>query len=171
MGPRPQEPRTGDLRLARAYGPMGRPRGHRSIGRRVDRAARGTAQIRIAAGRAAPDAAVMGRWITSGAQALVSAYGRLPVPEAQLLVVPVGPGGEPAPMGRGATGRRRRRPLYIEQRRPLEGSWPTGCWCTSSATCSARASRAVTAGCPRGSKSLDTALAAFRDCCLPSERS
>ena len=68
----------------------------------------------------AADAAVMRRWVTSGARALVSAYGRLPVPDVQLLVVPIGIGGEPVPWGEVQRGGGDAVHLYIDQRRPAE---------------------------------------------------
>jgi len=65
-----------------------------------------------------PDAAAMRRWVTSGARALVTAYGRLPVPDAQLLVVPIGRGREPVPWGEVQRGGGDAVHLYIDQRRP-----------------------------------------------------
>ena len=64
------------------------------------------------------DAVAMRRWVTSGARALVTAYGRLPVPDAQLLVVPIGRGREPVPWGEVQRGGGDAVHLYIDQRRP-----------------------------------------------------
>ena len=69
-------------------------------------------------GEPAPDAAAMRKWVTSGARALVSAYGRLPVPDVQLLVVPIGHGREPVPWGEVQRGGGDAVHLYIDQRRP-----------------------------------------------------
>jgi hypothetical protein len=69
-------------------------------------------------GEPAPDAAAMRAWVTSGARALVSAYGRLPVPDVQLLVVPIGHGREPVPWGEVQRGGGDAAHLYIDQRRP-----------------------------------------------------
>jgi hypothetical protein len=69
-------------------------------------------------GEPAPDAAAMREWVTSGARALVSAYGRLPVPDVQLLVVPIGHGREPVPWGEVQRGAGDAVHLYIDQRRP-----------------------------------------------------
>jgi hypothetical protein len=66
------------------------------------------------------DAAAIRRWVTGGARALVSAYGRLPVPDLQLLVVPVGHGREPVPWGEVQRGGGDAVDLYIDQRRPAE---------------------------------------------------
>jgi hypothetical protein len=77
-------------------------------------------------GEPAPDAEAIRRWVTSGARALVGAYGRLPVPDAQLLVVPVGHGREPVPWGEVQRGGGDAVHLYIDQRRPAEefmGDW------------------------------------------------
>jgi len=71
-------------------------------------------------GEPAPDAAAMRRWITSGARALVTAYGRLPVADVQLLVVPIGRGGEPVPWGEVQRGGGDAVHLYIDQRLPAE---------------------------------------------------
>lgn len=69
-------------------------------------------------GEPAPDAAALREWVTSGAHALVSAYGRLPVPDVQLLVVPIGHGREPVPWGEVQRGAGDAVHLYIDQRRP-----------------------------------------------------
>jgi hypothetical protein len=59
-------------------------------------------------------------WIDSGARALTTAYGRLPVPDAQVLVVPIGRGDEPVPWGEVMRGGGDAVHLFIDQRRPLE---------------------------------------------------
>jgi len=64
------------------------------------------------------DAAALHQWVTGGARALVSAYGRLPVPDVQLLVVPIARGGEPVPWGEVQRGGGDAVHLYIDQRRP-----------------------------------------------------
>ena len=71
-------------------------------------------------GEPAPDVAALRRWVTSGARALVTAYGRLPVHEVQLLVVPIGRGREPVPWGEVKRGGGDAVHLYIDQRRPAE---------------------------------------------------
>jgi len=71
-------------------------------------------------GEPAPDAAALRRWVTSGARALLSAYGHLPLPDAQLLVVPIGQGREPVPWGEVQRGGGDAVQLYIDQRRPAE---------------------------------------------------
>jgi hypothetical protein len=67
-------------------------------------------------GDPAPDVAALRRWVTGGARALVSAYGRLPVPDMQLLVVPIGHGDEPVPWGEVQRGGGEAVHLYINQR-------------------------------------------------------
>ncbi len=79
----------------------------------------GRLKYALLSGEPAPDVAAMRRWTTSGARALVTAYGRLPVPEAQLLVVPIGRGGEPVPWGEVQRGGGEAVNLYVDQRRPL----------------------------------------------------
>ncbi len=64
----------------------------------------------------AADAVFLRKWITSGLRALVSAYGRLPVPDVQLLVVPVGRGDEAVPWGEVQRGGGDAVHLYIDQR-------------------------------------------------------
>jgi hypothetical protein len=69
-------------------------------------------------GEPAADAVAMRRWVTSGARALISAYGQLPVLDIQLLVVPVVSGREPVPWGEVQRGGGDAVHLYIDQRRP-----------------------------------------------------
>jgi hypothetical protein len=69
-------------------------------------------------GEPAPDAAALREWVSGGARALVSAYGRLPVPDVQLLVVPMARGDEPVPWGEVQRGGGDAVHLYIDQRRP-----------------------------------------------------
>jgi len=80
----------------------------------------GRVRYALLPGEPAPDAAAMRRWVTSGVRALLTAYGRLPVPDVQLLVVPVGRGGEPVPWGEVQRGGGDAVHLYIDQRRPAE---------------------------------------------------
>ena len=67
-------------------------------------------------GEPAADAAFLRYWITGGLRALVAAYGRLPVPELQLLVVPIGRGDEAVPWGEVQRGGGDAVHLYIDQR-------------------------------------------------------
>ena len=69
-------------------------------------------------GEPAPDTAALRHWVTGGAQALISTYGQLPVPDVQLLVVPIGHGREPVPWGEVQRGGGDAVHLYIDQRRP-----------------------------------------------------
>lgn len=69
-------------------------------------------------GKPSPDTAATRRWVTNGARALVTAYGRLPVPDVQLLVIPIGRGREPVPWGEVTRGGGDAVHLYIDQRRP-----------------------------------------------------
>jgi hypothetical protein len=78
----------------------------------------GRVRYALLPGEPAADAAAMRRWISSGARALVSAYGRLPVPDVQLLVVPIGSGREPVPWGEVQRGGGNAVHLYIDQHRP-----------------------------------------------------
>jgi hypothetical protein len=75
-------------------------------------------QLRYAllAGEPAVDTVAIRNWITSGARALVSTYGRLPVADVQLLVVPIGRGGEPVPWGEVQRSGGDAVHLYIDQR-------------------------------------------------------
>ena len=68
-------------------------------------------------GQPDPDTAAMRRWVTSNARALVTTYGSLPVADLQLLVVPIGRGGEPVPWGEVQRGGGDAVHLYIDQRR------------------------------------------------------
>lgn len=62
------------------------------------------------------DADFLRHWISSGARALESAYGRLPVADLQLLVVPIGQGDEPVPWGEVQRGGGDAVHLFIDQR-------------------------------------------------------
>jgi hypothetical protein len=68
----------------------------------------------------APDATAMRKWVNGGVDALLTAHGHLPVPDAQLMVIPIGRGGEPVPWGEVKRGGGDAVHLYIDQRRPLE---------------------------------------------------
>lgn len=57
------------------------------------------ARLRLAvlSGHPAPDRTALTRWILANARAVTAVHGRFPVPHAQLLVVPIGRGGEAVP--------------------------------------------------------------------------
>lgn len=80
----------------------------------------GRMRYALLAGEPAPDSAAIRDWITSGARALVSTYGRLPVPDVQLLVVPIGRGSEPVPWGEVRRGGGDAVHLYIDQRQSAD---------------------------------------------------
>lgn len=123
----------------------------------------GRLRYALLAGEPAADTAAIREWVTSGARALVSTYGRLPVPEVQLLVVPIGHGNEPVPWGEVKRGGGDAVHLYIDQisvnQRML--SWTIGSWLTSSVICCIRISIRATAGCPKGSRVI------IRTYCVP----
>jgi hypothetical protein len=80
----------------------------------------GRLRYALLAGEPAADTAAIRDWITSGARALVSTYGRLPVPGVQLLVVPIGRGNEPVPWGEVKRGGGDAVHLYIDQRQSAD---------------------------------------------------
>lgn len=82
----------------------------------------GGASLRVALlqGEPATDRAAVRRWITAGAQAITTLYGRFPVPSPQLLVVPGGAAREPVPWGQVMRGGGDAVHLYIDQTRPLQ---------------------------------------------------
>ena len=82
----------------------------------------GDARLRVALlrGEPAADREAVRRWITAGAQALTTLYGRFPVPSPQLLVVPAGTAREPVPWGQVMRGGGDAVHLYIDQTRPLQ---------------------------------------------------
>jgi hypothetical protein len=57
----------------------------------------GRLRLAILSGRPAPDRAALTEWIEANARAVAAVYGRFPVPDAQLLVLPIGRGGEAVP--------------------------------------------------------------------------
>ena len=71
-------------------------------------------------GEPAPDAGELRRWVTSGARAMLTAYGLFPVTDLQLLVVPIGRGRDPVPWAEVQRGDGDAVHLYIDQRRPAE---------------------------------------------------
>ena len=76
----------------------------------------GRVRYALLAGEPAADIEFLRHWVTGGLSALVAAYGRLPVPELQLLVVPVGQGDEAVPWGEVQRGGGDAVHLYIDQR-------------------------------------------------------
>jgi hypothetical protein len=81
----------------------------------------GGASLRVALlqGEPAADRDAVRRWITAGAQAITTLYGRFPVPSPQVLVVPGGAAREPVPWGQVMRGGGDAVHLYIDQTRPL----------------------------------------------------
>ncbi|UCE90466.1 MAG: hypothetical protein JSW10_06560 [Pseudomonadota bacterium] len=79
----------------------------------------GSAQIAILDGKPPARKAETLEWVRKGADALVMAHGRFPVPAAQVLVIPGGRGGEPVPWGQVMRGGGDAVHLYIDQTRPL----------------------------------------------------
>ncbi|MGD8498068.1 MAG: hypothetical protein PVG82_04125 [Chromatiales bacterium] len=79
----------------------------------------GDLRLAVLDGSPQPDRAAIRRWIEEAARGLIEVGGRLPVPSAQVLVVPIGHGGEPVPWGQIMRGGGDAVHLYIDQRRPL----------------------------------------------------
>ena len=79
-----------------------------------------TLRVALLRGRPAAEHEKVERWLSAGAQALTTLYGRFPVPAAQILVVPVGPSREPVPWGQVMRGGGDAVHLYIDQTRPLQ---------------------------------------------------
>jgi hypothetical protein len=78
----------------------------------------GRLDIALLAGEPAPDRSMLRRWLRAQAGALTTVFGRLPVPRVQVLVVPIGRGGEPVPWGQVSRGGGDALHLYIDQTRP-----------------------------------------------------
>ncbi|NBC14549.1 MAG: hypothetical protein GVY09_14675 [Gammaproteobacteria bacterium] len=78
----------------------------------------GRLDVALLAGEPAPDRAMLRRWLRAQAGALTTVYARLPVPRVQVLVVPIGRGGEPVPWGQVSRGGGDAVHLYIDQTRP-----------------------------------------------------
>jgi len=169
----------------------------------------GGASLRVALlqGEPAADRDAVRRWITAGAQAITTLYGRFPVPSPQVLVVPGGAAREPVPWGQVMRGGGDAVHLYIDQTRPLQeflDDWTLvhelshllhprmasdDAWLYEGIAVSQdmhrnrRFMRVYWSGAAialmadkelrRRSgdrESLDTALARFQACCLPSDR-
>lgn len=79
------------------------------------------ARLRLAvlSGKPAPDIDAMRRWIEDAAQSLAAVYGRFPVPDPQILVLPGAPSPEPTPWAYVLRGGRASAHFSVNQRRPL----------------------------------------------------
>lgn len=76
------------------------------------------ARLRLAVlGGADPDA--MAAWLTEAARAVATVHGRFPVPQAQLLIVPVGRRGEAVPWAQVLRGGGPGAHFYVDPARPL----------------------------------------------------
>ncbi len=77
-------------------------------------------RLAILAGEPPVDRRAIIDWITEGARALATVYGRFPVRRAHVMVVPLGRGGEPVPWGEVRRGGGEAVNLFIDQRQPPE---------------------------------------------------
>jgi predicted metalloprotease with PDZ domain len=84
----------------------------------------GGARLRLAviAGTPAADNEAVAGWLEESAAAVATLYGRFPLPQAQLLVVPLGPQSEPVPWGQVLRGGGPAAHLFIDQTRP-DNEW------------------------------------------------
>ncbi len=82
----------------------------------------GQARLRVAVLDANPpaDAALMQSWIRDSAQLVADLYGRFPVSQAQILIVPGASGPEPTPWAYVVRGGSPAVHFFINQRRPIE---------------------------------------------------
>lgn len=72
-------------------------------------------EIALLHGQPAANTQQILNWLTRNIEAVAAIYGRFPVPRAQILVVPVGHGGEPVPWGQVARGGGESVHLYVDQ--------------------------------------------------------
>jgi len=79
------------------------------------------ARLRLAVlnGKPAPDVEAMRRWIEDAARSVAAIYGRFPVPEPQVLVLPGAPAPEPTPWAYVLRGGQGSAHFSVNQRRPL----------------------------------------------------
>lgn len=79
------------------------------------------ARLRLAVlnGKPAPDVEAMRRWIEDAAKSVAAIYGRFPVPEPQILVLPGAPAPEPTPWAYVLRGGQGSAHFSVNQRRPL----------------------------------------------------
>lgn len=75
----------------------------------------GAIDVAILDGEPPPDRKMIIRWLRRNAEALSLVYGRLPVAHLQVIVVPLGRGGEPVPWGQIMRGGGDAAHLYIDQ--------------------------------------------------------
>jgi len=79
------------------------------------------ARLRLAvlSGKPQPDVEAMRRWIEDAAQSVAAIYGRFPVPDPQILVLPGAPAPEPTPWAYVLRGGSASAHFSVNQRRPL----------------------------------------------------
>jgi hypothetical protein len=85
-------------------------------------------ELRLATLTGSPpvDPVLVRHWIQNGAEAIATVYGSFPVSSPQVLVVPIGRGGEPVPWGQVQRGGGPAAHLFIDQTRPaaeFESDW------------------------------------------------
>ncbi len=82
----------------------------------------GGAQLRVAVldGSPPPDLEQVHAWLEEAAQMVADLYGRFPVAQAQLLVVPNAPGSEPTPWAFVLRGGGPSAHFFVNQRRPIQ---------------------------------------------------
>jgi len=76
-------------------------------------------QLAVLPGNPPVDVAAISAWIREGAATVTALYGRFPVPDAQILVVPTGRGDEPVPWGQVMRGGGDAMHLFVDQRQPM----------------------------------------------------
>ncbi len=82
---------------------------------------RGTdVRLSVLGGASAPTVAVLQAWVDAGAQAVAGLYGRFPVTDTQVFVVPLGPGPDPVPWGEVVRGGGDAVHLYVDGSRGLD---------------------------------------------------
>lgn len=74
-------------------------------------------RLAVVSGSPPADQARVRHWIQSGAEAIATVYGTFPVSSPQVLVVPIGRGGEPVPWGQVQRGGGPAAHLFIDQTR------------------------------------------------------
>ena len=72
--------------------------------------------VAVLKGEPAVDPGKIRRWLDANIDAVSAVYGRFPVPRLQLLVVPLGAGGEPVPWGQVSRGGGDAVHVYVDQR-------------------------------------------------------
>ncbi len=77
-------------------------------------------RVSVVGAASAPTVAVLRAWVEAGARAIAGLYGRFPVSDTQVFIIPLGPGPDPVPWGEVVRGGGDAVHLYVDGSRGLD---------------------------------------------------